>query len=82
MVGKGLGPWNAVSTNLVNNRLKTTEHRFNALSRLLCEYLVLTPEGLTQSSLDLASALMSGLKLFPNGVPGYKVLNSIKLGTL
>ena len=54
--------------DLVHNRLKPTEHVTNALTRLLCEVLVLTPVSLEQSGLHLRCTLMVVLKARPNFV--------------
>ena len=68
----------SVRIDFVHNRLKTTEHQVNALTRLLCEVLVLTPVSLEQSGLHLrcTCTLVVVLKARPNFVGFLKTLDA------
>jgi len=70
------GIYRSVRIDLVHNRLKTTEHVANALTRLLCEVLVLTPVSLEQSGLHLRCTLMVVLNARPNFVGFLKTLDA------
>src|SRR6185312_445502 len=75
------GTSRSVCIDLVHNRLKTTEHQVNALTRLLCEVLVLMPVSLEQSGLHLRCTLIIVLKARPNLVGFLKTLDARELRT-
>src|SRR6185436_17972751 len=66
----------SVRIDFVHNQLKTTEHQVNALTRLLCEVLVLTPVSLEQSGLHLRCTLVVVLKARQNFVGFLKTLDA------
>ena len=70
------GTSRSVRIDFVHNQLKTTEHQVNALTRLLCEVLVLTPVSLEQSGLDLRCALVVVFKARPNLAGFLKTLDT------
>jgi hypothetical protein len=70
------GSCRLVSTDFGNNRLKTTEHQVNALTRLLCEVLIFTPVSLVKPDLDLRCAIVVVLKARPNLVGFLKTLDA------
>ena len=66
----------SVRTDFVHNRLKPIELVANALTRPLCEVLVLTPVSLEQSGLHLRCTLVVVLKARPNLVGFLKTLDA------
>ena len=72
-------PISCICTNLVDDRLKTTEQVVYALTRLLGEVFVLVLVGLKQPSLDLTCPLMEVCEGSPDLMSRLQVAHSIEL---
>src|SRR6185503_17935062 len=81
IIGVGLGALWLVRTHLVHNRLETTEHGVDALTRQLSKILIFPPVSLIQPRLDMVGSLMEIGQPCPN-LPGYeKIADTIELRT-
>ena len=81
MIGVGLGALWLVRTHLVHNRLETTEHGVDALTRQLSKVLIFPPVSLIQPRLDMVGSLMEIGQPCPN-LPGCeKIADTIELRT-
>ena len=81
MIGVGLGALWLVRTQLVHNRLETTEHGVNALTRQLSKVLIFLLVSLIQPQLDMVGSLMEIGQPCPN-LPGCeKIADTIELRT-
>ena len=79
MIRVGLGALWLVRTQLVHNRLETTEHSVDALTRQLSKVLIFPLVSLIQPQLDMVGSLMEIGQPCPN-LPGCeKVADTIEL---
>ena len=79
MIRVGLGALWLVRTQLVHNRLETTEHGVDALTRQLSKVLIFPLVSLIQPQLDMVGSLMEIGQPCPNLLGCEKVADTIEL---